>query len=536
MTARASRNAAIAFAAALVAVVAIALAASPGEAIVLAYRTMVVSEPPRGGVGNGASQNPVLSTTGRVVAFDTTATNLGVPDANGPVRDVFAVDRVTDERRLVSAPTGGSGADGPSSTPVISRDGQRVVFVSQATNLVAADTNGHPDIFFRDGRGPIGTVSVGLRGVPANGPSGQPDISADGRFVVFASAASNLVEGDTNGHVDVFVRDLLQGFTFRASVSSRGVEADGNSFAPAIAADARAISFASAATNLVEGDTNRVPDVFVRVPSTRRTDRVSVSSSERQQNRAVAAPFTQVSDLSRDGRYVVFESDATNLVRPDANRRTDIFRRDRRSGRTTLVSVDSYGFQGNNDSFAPTITPSGQFISFQSFATNLAPGGGPREDIFVRDLSNRTTSVVNVPATGGRRSRELVQQLLQRPSLSNNGTVAAFTSTARNLVDGDTNDTQDVFVRLMHPPRGRATRAASSGRRPTLYVDADDPRATSFVCQVGALSPFPCRSGAVRLPAGVPAGSHLVKVRAGGPGMLYDPDPVRIRVRVTRRR
>lgn len=511
----------------------LAVASSVG-ATVLPTRTLLASTPPTGGPADGASQNPVLSTTGRVIAFDTTATNLGLLDVNGPVRDVFASDVVSGERRLVSAPKPEVGADGPSSNPVMSRDGQRVVFVSEATNLSPDDSNRVADIFVRDGRGPIERVTVGLGDTAPDGPSSQPDVSADGRFVVFTSAATNLVPNDTNGQTDVFLRDLAARFTVRVSVSSAGAQANGPSDTPSISANARVISFASHASDLVRGDTNAVADVFVRVPVSRRTERVSVSSRGNQQNRAVVAPFTQVSDLSRDGRVVVFESDASNLVRPDTNRHTDVFRHDRRTGRTTLISVDSLGFQGNNDSFAPTITPSARYVSFQSFSTNLARGGGPREDIFLRDLLHGTTSVVNVPANGGKRAPELVTQLLQRPSISNNGQIAAFSSTAPNLTTGDTNEGQDVFVRLLAAPQGRTTRAARPGRRPVIYLGADDRLATDFVCRVEDLAPFACRAGAVRLPGGLSPGLHTVRARAGGPGMLYDPIALRIRVRVTR--
>jgi Tol biopolymer transport system component len=522
------------YAALLFAALASLLLATRGGATALPVRTLLASTPPDGGAADGASRNPVLSTTGRVIAFDTTATNLGIPDLNGGVRDVFVSDLVNGERRLVSAPSATLAADGPSSGPVISRDGQRVVFVSEATNLAAADTNGVSDVFYRDGRGPIERVSVGLGGSAPNRASAQPDVSADGRFVVFTSAATNLVPNDTNGQPDVFMRDLTAGYTARISISSTGAQGNAPSDTPAISANARVVSFASRASNLVRRDTNRVGDVFVRVPGSRRTERVSVSSRGRQQNRAVVAPFTQISDVSRDGQIVVFESDATNLVRPDTNRHTDVFRHDRRTKRTTLISVDSLGFQGNNDSFAPTITPSGRFVSFQSFSTNLARGGGPREDIFLRDLLRGTTSVVNVPANGGTRAPELVAQLLQRPSISNNGTIAAFSSTAPNLVQSDANESEDVFVRLLAAPRGRSTRAPRPGRRPVVYLGADDPQATEFVCRVDDLSPFACRAGEVRLPRGLSPGRHTLNARAGGPGMLYDPIALRIRVRVTR--
>jgi Tol biopolymer transport system component len=511
-----------------------ALTASPSAASVIPVRTLLASAPSPGGVADGASRNPALSATGRVIAFDTTATNVVANDLNGAVRDVVALDLRTGQRRLVSVPASGIVPNGPSLRPAISRDGLRVVFISGASNLVADDTNGVDDVFVREGGGPIIRVSQAPDGSPANGPSSTPDISEDGRFAVFTSEASNLVTGDTNGVADVFVRDLPTGLTRRVSVSTTGVQATATSSAPAISPDGGFVSFASGASNLVPNDTNGVSDIFVRDISAGRTGRASVASGGGQQNRSLPRPFTQISDISRDGRYVVFDSDATNLVRGDSNRRTDVFLRDRTARRTKIVSLDSVGFLGNNDSFAPTITPNGRLVAFESISTNLARGGGPREDIFVRDVEQRTTSVVSATASGDPRGPELVKQLLQRPAVSQSGKVAAFISTAPNVTPGDTNGVADVFVRLMAPPRGSVIRPSRPGRRPVAYLGADDPLANDFVCQVDTRLPFVCRGGAVRLPRGLGAGRHTLTARAGGPGMLYDPRPLRIRVRVTR--
>jgi Tol biopolymer transport system component len=489
------------------------------------------SRAPGGAQADGASENPALSPTGKGIAFDTSATNLAPGDTNGPVRDVVAIDGTTGQRRLVSG-----GGNGPSTDPAIAAGGQIVAFVSEASNLVPGDMNGVGDIFVRDGDGPIRLVSVGLGGAPANRPSSEPDISRDGRFVVFTSAASNLVPGDTNGRTDVFRRDLLTGRTIRVSVTNRGAQANDASSAPAISADGNVVSFASRASNLVGHDTNHVPDVFVRDIRRHRTERVTVSTSGVAQNRAVIAPFTQISDVSRDGRFVVFDSDATNLVPHDENRRTDVFRRDRKTGRTELVSVSSTGYEGNNDSFAPTITPNGRFIAFESFASNLARHDGPREDIFVRDTALGTTSIVNVPAGGGTRSPELVKQLLQRPALSEDGTVAAFVSTSPNLVTPDDNGVSDVFVRLLAPPAGKVVKRPRPATRPVVVVSADDPLATDFVCRIDDRSPFLCRRGSVRFPRGLSPGRHVLRARAGGPGMLFDPHPLVVPATVRRAR
>jgi Tol biopolymer transport system component len=510
-----------------VAVLVLLIAALTAGATSLPSRTLRVSVTPDGAVADGASSNPVLSASGRVLAFDSAATNLVPGDPNGAVRDVFAIDLATNERRLVS-----EGGDEPSVNPVMTKDGQVVVFVSFADNLVPGDTNGQPDIFVRKGRDQIFRLSVAADGTQADGGSYQPDVSADGRFVVFTSTATNLVPGDTNGRPDVFVRDLVANTITRVSVSSAEAQSNGRSSAPAIAADGSAVAFESGASNLVSHDSNGVADVFVRDLRRGTTERVSVTSRGRQQDKSVAAPFTQIPDISGDGRYVVFDSDATNLYSKDTNRHTDVFLRDRKAGRTTLISASSVNVEGNNDSFAPRITPNGRYVTFQSFATNLAKGDGPREDIFLRDLEQGTTTVVNVTADGSPRDGELVPQLLQRPAISNDGTFAAFSSTVPNLTDGDTNGAEDVFVRLLDPPVGRLVSKPKSGRAGTVKVTADDPLARSFVCQIDDDRPFLC-DDSIEIPAA--AGIEL-KVRAGGPGMLFDPSVLRVRLNHDRRR
>jgi Tol biopolymer transport system component len=479
-------------------------------------RTFRISTAPDMSQLSGDSGDTSLSANGQIIGFASTAGGFMPGDANGTVRDVFTFDVATGDRRLISAAPGG--ANGPSSSPVLSADGARVAFVSSASNLVAGDHNSASDVFIAGPDGAVTRVSVAADGGDANGPSSNPDLSADGRFVVFESAASNLVAGDTNGARDVFVRDVQAGTTTLVSAARGGGIANGASGAPAISAGGAFVSFASKASDLAAGDTNGVGDVFVRDLVLGRTSRVSVDSHGRQQNRAVADPFAQISDVSRDGRYVVFDSDATNLVRADANQHTDVFLRDRRRGTTVLVSASSLNVQGNNDSFSPLISADGRIVAFQSLASNMAPGDGPREDVFVRDLAQRTTSVVGVADDGSPRAAELIPQLLQRPALSADGRIAAFSSTAPNLVAGDMNGREDVFLRLLDAPQ-TALVAKRVGRRPIVNLKADDPLATHFVCQLDAGPLFDCGPGRTRLPAG----HRVLRVRAGGPGMLYDP-------------
>ncbi|MTD43068.1 hypothetical protein GKE82_01790 [Conexibacter sp. W3-3-2] len=498
-------------------------------------RTLQISTQSGGVPANGSSAEPFLSTTGRVIAFTTTSTGI-VPgdELNGPIADVVVLDGVSGERRLVSATPDGTGADGASTDPAMSRDGQRVVFTSDATNLVPGDGNGASDVFVRDGIGRVLPVSVTPSGTLGNRASRNADISADGRYVVFESDASDLVNGDSNGQTDVFVRDLLTGQTERVSVSTDGEQARFRSSTPAISANGRVVSFESAANTLVDEDTNRQADVFVRDLVRRETSRVSVSTNGRQQNRAVTAPFRMVSDLDATGRLVVFDSEASNLVPNDINRRSDVFVRDRREETTRLVSSSSSSVQGNNDSVSPVITPSGRHVAFQSFATNLArDGDGVGADIFVRDLRTFTTTIASVANDGGRRQPELTGQLLQRPTITNDGETVGFVSTATNLVPGVPDALADVFVRRLVPARTSSVDRTSR----SVTVGADDPGATRYLCRVDLGVPFTCGpTVSLRRPG------RSITIRATGPGILPDPigrtfrltlDRIRPRARIT---
>src|SRR3990172_4652589 len=254
--------------------------------------------------------------------------------------------------------------------PAISADGRFVAFSSDATNLVSGDTNLASDIFVRDRQtGSTERVSVDGAGSQANGSSYEPAISADGRFVSFSSDASNLVSGDTNLAPDIFVHDRQTGGTERANVDSAGSEANAAAFFPAISGDGRFVAFSSDAGNLVPGDTNPASDVFVRDRQTGTTERVSVDSAG---GGGVGASYTPA--VSSDGRFVAFTSAASNLVPADANGTTDIFVRDRQAGTTERASLNSAGSEGNGASDESAVSSDGRFVTFRSLSSNLLAG------------------------------------------------------------------------------------------------------------------------------------------------------------------
>jgi Tol biopolymer transport system component len=336
-----------------------------------------------GAQANAYTWSVSISADGRSVAFASDAYNL-VPGPLNSYTDVFAVDVESGAIQCVSVSSSGQPADGASgSAPGLSADGRFVVFSSDATNLVPGDTNATRDAFVHDRQlATTERISVGVNGVEGAGYSNAAGISADGRFVVFSSTANNLVAADT-GYQDVFVRDRVLGVTERESVDSSGVAANTDSYEPSISADGRFVAFESSATNLVPGDTNGMRDVFVHDRLSGVTERISVSSSGGQGDLDSFGPAS----VSADGNFVVFGSFATNFATLDLNLALDVFVRDRVTGQTTLVSVALSGYSGSMRSNRPSISAAGNMIAFQSNAANLYPGdNNAARDVFVRDM------------------------------------------------------------------------------------------------------------------------------------------------------
>jgi Tol biopolymer transport system component len=315
------------------------------------------------------------------------ASNL-VPGDRNHRGDIFVRDRKRGKTTRVSINSAGAEAnDGSIWLPAISDNGRFVAFFSRSTNLVPNDHNGLADFFVRDlKRGRTTRVSVSsteeeqTRGPGAEELGIVPAISANGRFVAFFSASTNLVEGDHNGTDDIFVRDRKRGETTRVSVSSTGEEGNGSSlFYPSISANGRFVAFTSYASNLVAGDGNHAEDIFVRDRKRGETTRV------RENNRS-GGFYSGIPSITDKGRFVAFESPAPDLVKGDRNGHVDVFLRDRKRGRTTLLSVSSEGEQGNDESSFPAISAhNGRFVAFSSLASSLVAGDRHNTaDTFVR--------------------------------------------------------------------------------------------------------------------------------------------------------
>jgi len=387
--------------------------------------------------GNADSFDPSLSADGSTVAFASLATNLAAPEAEEVV-NVFVHEQRTGQTVRISDGPDGRGGDGDSRSPVLSGDGSVVAFESNASNLVPGDTNGVWDVFVRDRpSGRTTRVSVDSGGAQGNGGSFSPSISADGRFVAFASEATALVPGDHNRAEDVFVRDRRTGRTTLVSVDSAGKPGNGDSYSPSISADGRFVAFASEATNLVPGDTNGATDVFVHDRESGRTTRVSLASNGAQIDGDAYTP-----SISGDGRYVAFTTDAGNVVPGDANRASDVFVHDRRTGRTVLVSAGPDGHPSDRGSFTPSLSADGRSVAFVTDGALVADDTNNTEDVYVADLATGALHRVSVASDGSEGNRPSTG-----PSLSGDATAVAFESLATNLVLADANGAADVFWR-----------------------------------------------------------------------------------------
>jgi ribosomal protein L24E len=335
------------------------------------------------------NQRPTISADGRFVAFWSNATNLVPGDTNGRY-DAFLFDRQTKTMTLISKGSGAP-ANGDSRRPVVSRDGTFVAFESEASNIIPTcgvldlgckgDKNNADDVFlYQVDNGAVSLVSAAADGAAANGASNRPSLSGNGRRIGFASSATNLLANDTNGAIeDVFVRDLASGQTIMVSSGAQG-QGDKGSGSPSISADGRWVSFDSKATNFNQADSGADTDIYIKDLQTGALDQVSVRADGSQASGGTVTGGD--STISADGRFVAFWSDSTNLVPDDTNGMRDVFVRDRVAG--TIKQIRSTtGAQGDGDSFSPALSMDGRFVAFDSKATTLATGGGTGQDLFV---------------------------------------------------------------------------------------------------------------------------------------------------------
>ena len=292
----------------------------------------------------------------------------------------------------------------------------------------------------------IWRMSTDATGTAGNGWCRKPSLSGDGDWIAFESGSSDLVPGDTNGLVDVFVRQVSTGLIERVSVGFGGIEANAECVHASISYGGRYVTFESEASNLDPGvgDTAGFRDVFRHDRVTGTTRYVSVTTSGGLPNsNSGTGGLWRGSDISGSGRFVVFSSSGTNVVTPDTNFSSDIFLRDMNLGTTTRVNVGAGG-QANGNSQNPVISADATHVAYMSSANNLVPGitNGGTLDIYRVNLTTLTPVRVSLATDGSEPDLGCFE-----PDISDNGNAVAFQSFATTLVPGDTNGEADVFLR-----------------------------------------------------------------------------------------
>ncbi|GAB3277787.1 TolB-like translocation protein [Kineosporia babensis] len=401
----------------------------------------------------GMSSGNDITPDGRYVLF-TTYTEIPRTPSVGIRADAYVKDTVTGTTTPVGIATDGEPATDGSNGQTISDDGRYVAFTSRSADLVDDDTNGKDDVFRRDlVTGETVRISVGQNGAGNSGGGNvYASISGDGNLVAFDSDATDLVNGDTNGTRDIFVRNVSAGTTQRVSVSSSGEQSEPklanppqpwfatrDNLEPQISGDGSAVVFHSYATNLVPGDTNNSLDVFVHTLATGTTQRVSVTSDGSQADTGVRASGASSASISDDGRVVAFYSVFTDLVTP-ASHPNDVYVHDLETGTTELAVVTTDGEQGAKGARNGIISPSGEAVTFYSEDENLAPGD-PGPGWFVRNLKSGDVYRIAKNADG-----EELELSVAGNALAGDDKTLLFTSAASNVVPGDTNDDGDAFV------------------------------------------------------------------------------------------
>ncbi len=400
-----------------------------------------ISPPDESINATGGSFAPTISEDGRYLTFQSDAGNLVADDTNQHT-DIFVYDRQVQQLKRVSVDSVGKEANFVSYFPKISADGRFITFQSDASNLVPHDDNLTTDIFLHDQETAhtelISFNSNTLK--QGNSTSAEPDISDDGNYIVFHSDANNLFKQDNNEQKDIFLYDRSQQ---KLSLISRNhlkdKAANGPSFGAHISADNQYIVFASEASNLSNiKDENKVTDVFVYHQDTQEITCVSVNSQGELGDKASFSPAT-----SGDGRYIVFRSRATNLVPDDDNAADDIFIHDRDTGETHLVSIGLQGQTANGNSFGANISHDGRYITFNSDASNLtADDNNQNTDVFFHDQMTGQTHRLTLNS----QADSTLAAATYAPAISNDNRWIAFESKAWNLTPNDFNEASDIFL------------------------------------------------------------------------------------------
>jgi Tol biopolymer transport system component len=397
-------------------------------------------------VPSASSQRHSLSARGRWIAIESRATNLVEGEVGTGKSTIYLYDSKKDVSvRASRRGDGGPPALG-AIVPVISAQGRYVAYVSASPDIVTPDTNNANDVFLFDrNKGKTERISVSSEEQGVTGQSSWPGVSKNGRWIVFESSATQLVPGDTNLEKDIFLRDRKKGTTTRVSLAADGSQADEDCETPVISDNGRWVAFTTRAA-LVPEDTNGYDDVYVVDLKKDTIQRASVHTDGTQglfvKGASLPAHSGAGLSISANGRWVAFRSDAKNLTDDEDHNSADVFVRDLKKGTTIQASLNSEGVPGNSGSTSPSISPDGRFLVFESYATNLVGDDqAGKVDVFLRDLKKGVTERMSVGPEG---ESNLTSSL---PDVSTKGKWVGFRSEATNLLAGeDGNASTDVFL------------------------------------------------------------------------------------------
>jgi Tol biopolymer transport system component len=427
----------------------------------LAQHVSILSRSVTDTAGVGWSQDARVSADGNHIVFASSANNLVPNDTGGT--DIFIRDRAAGTLKRMSIRADGTQSIGAHWHPDLSPDGRFIVFSSDATGLVTPSTTGR-HIYLRDrdtdvdgifdepGAVSLELISVSGSGQRATGECGLPSVSADGRYIAFQSVASNLVAGDNNGVMDVFVRDRVNGTTVRVS-SAGGVAGNGASSVPNISGNGHYVLFHTNADNLVSGDTNQTTDVMRYNVRQGTIERVSVSSTGAQLttgsvlgSEAIVGPC-----ISADGRHVVFQTSSA-VIPGDTNGQIDVYARDMDANTFTRISRRADGSQTAYPCISGTMSSDARFVMFSTSDFLVVDNDtNNRQDIFMQDRDADENGVFDEVGGVSIKRVSVGNRGVQTSLASYGGRIVdggvevIFTTTAGNLVPGDTNGFPDVF-------------------------------------------------------------------------------------------
>lgn len=436
------------------------------------------------------SSCPQISSDGRYVAFANSDTSLVSESSFSSlfVRDLLA-------GTTVRADTNAQGTGANSSVNFggcdyrLSGSGRYIVFSSSASNLVSGFGSG-TQIYRKDLQtGEVLRISVSSSGTAADNNSSAPSISADGRYVLFSSDATNLVTDDTNLSRDLFVRDVDLGTTTRVSLGSGGIQANGISSGGDISNDGRYVLFSTSASNLL---TSGFSGLVIRDTQANTTKQLSLGSS-----------LSVSYDLSSDGTYAVVVSDNSSLVSGDTNSTSDVFLYEIQSDIITRVSIGPAAAQANAINYLSstfsTISDDNRFVAFGSLATNLVEADlNGNFDVFVRDLTKNKTIVASIrPSCLS--STDNQGETSEGVGISGDGQYAVFLSKSTDLVDGDTNNYRDVFVaQLITPSKVRRGKKPTNAPNPSTCTNTASVSAPIFLTDAELAQTIGARAAKVK--------------------------------------